>query len=55
MVWNISLYEHFLKALRLYLEARIRTRIEVKGTDPDQSDKQDPDPDSRQSDVDPQH
>jgi hypothetical protein len=27
----MSKYEHFFKALRLYLEARIRIRIKVKG------------------------
>jgi hypothetical protein len=32
-VWKMSLFEHFFKVLRLYLEARIRIRIrtEVKG------------------------
>jgi hypothetical protein len=49
----VSLFEHFFKALSLYLKARIRIRIKVKGgiripkkqgLDPDKSDKQDPDP-----------
>jgi len=41
-----SLFKHFFKVLSLYLEARIRIRIEMKGTDPDphHSDKHDPDP-----------
>ncbi len=30
-VWNVSLFEHFFKALSLYLEAKIRVRIKVKG------------------------
>jgi hypothetical protein len=30
-VWNMSLFEHFFKVLSLFLEARIRIRIEVKG------------------------
>jgi hypothetical protein len=30
-VWNVSLFEHFFKVLSLYLEARIRIRIKVKG------------------------
>jgi hypothetical protein len=29
-VWNMSLFEHFVKVLSLYLEARIRIRIKVK-------------------------
>jgi hypothetical protein len=43
-VWNMSLFEHFFKALSLYWEAKIRIRI---------SDKLDPDP--HQSDAEPQH
>jgi len=30
-VWQLSLYEHFIKVLSLYLEARIHIRIKVKG------------------------
>jgi len=47
-VWNMSLFEHFFKVLSLYLEARIQIR-----PDPYQSDKQNPE--SHQSDADPQH
>ncbi len=53
--------KHFFKVLRLYLEARIRIHIKVKGWiriririkvkgDPHQSDKQNQDPDPHQSD-----
>ncbi len=31
-VWNMSLFEHFFKVLSLYLEAKIRVRIKVKGS-----------------------
>jgi hypothetical protein len=50
-VWNMSLFEHFFNVLGLYLEFRIRIRIEVKGTTlkPHQSDKQDADLDPHQS------
>ncbi len=30
-VWKINLFEHFFKVFSLYLEVRIRIRIEVKG------------------------
>jgi hypothetical protein len=54
----MNLFEHFFKVMSLYLEARvwiwIRIRIKVKGgSDPHQSDKQDPDP--HQNDADPQY
>jgi hypothetical protein len=52
---NVSLFEHYFKALTVYLEARIRIRIRIivkggirirmkQGLDPHKSDKQDPDP-----------